>query len=81
MLTLPPSVHVHLAVEPIDLRKSFDALAAVVRQQFGQEPMSGHLFVFRSRRGRLLKILLKAPPEAPAPLPAPVKSAEQRPAA
>lgn len=57
MLTLPPSVQVHLAVEPVDLRKSFDALASLVREQFGQEPMSGHLFVFRSRRRRMIKVL------------------------
>lgn len=50
-------MQVHLAVEPVDLRKSFDALASLVREQFGQEPMNGHLFVFRSRRGRLMKVL------------------------
>lgn len=57
MLTLPSSVQVHLAVEPVDMRKGFDGLAAVVRERVRQEPTSGHLFVFRSRRGRMIKIL------------------------
>ena len=57
MLTLPPSVKVHLAVEPVDMRKGVDALANLVRNALRQEPMSGHLFVFRGRRGHMLRIL------------------------
>jgi transposase len=39
------------------MRKSFDTLAALVRDFLGQDPLSGHLFVFRNRAGDRLKIL------------------------
>jgi transposase len=39
------------------MRKSFDGLAQLVRQYLGVDPLSGHLFVFRSRRGDRLKLL------------------------
>ena len=57
MLSLPASVRIMLAVEPCDMRKGFDSLAAIVRETFGDDPLSGHLFVFRSRRGDRMKIL------------------------
>jgi transposase len=57
MLTLPPAVKVYLAAEPVDLRKSFDALALLVSDVLRQDPLSGHLFVFRNRRGHLCRIL------------------------
>lgn len=57
MLTLPPAVRVYVAAEPVDIRKSFDGLSAAVREVLRQEPLSGHLFVFRNRRGDRLKIL------------------------
>ncbi len=56
-MSLPPSVKVFLAVEPVDMRKGVDALASVVRHVIRQEPMSGHLFVFRGRRGHMLRVL------------------------
>jgi len=58
MLSLPPSVRVYLASEPVDMRKGIDGLAAIVRTQWRKDVFSGHLFVFRGRRSRrLLKIL------------------------
>jgi transposase len=57
MLTLPPSVHVYVAAEPTDMRKSFDGLSAVVAERFGANPLCGHLFVFRNRRGDQVRIL------------------------
>jgi transposase len=57
MLSLPQPVQIYLAVQPTDMRRSFDGLAAHVRDWFGQDPLSGHLFVFRSRRGDCVKIL------------------------
>ncbi|CAN92441.1 MULTISPECIES: IS66 family insertion sequence element accessory protein TnpB [Sorangium] len=57
MLTLPPSVRVYIAAEPTDLRKSFDGLSALVSQRFGADPLCGHLFVFRNRRGDQVRVL------------------------
>ena len=47
-----------LAVESTDMRCGFDRLAERVRAVIGQDPMSDSLFIFRSRRGDRLKILL-----------------------
>lgn len=57
MLTLPPSVRVYIAAQPIDLRKSFDGLSAAVTARFGQDPLGGHMFVFWNRRGNQMRIL------------------------
>jgi len=57
VLTLPASVRVFFATAPCDMRRGFDALGAMVRETFGDDPLEGHLFVFRSRRGDRLKIL------------------------
>jgi transposase len=46
------------AAEATDMRCGFDRLAERVRGVIGQDPLSGHLFVFRSRRGDRIKILL-----------------------
>jgi transposase len=47
-----------LSAEATDMRCGFDRLAERVRVVIGQDPLGGHLFVFRSRRGDRLKILL-----------------------
>ena len=57
MLGLPASVRVYLAADACDMRRGFDALAARVKQSFGDDPLSGHIFIFRSRRGDRLKML------------------------
>lgn len=57
MLSLPPSVRIFLSREPVDMRKGFDTLAQLVREHLGGDPLSGHWFVFRSRRGDRLKLL------------------------
>lgn len=57
MLTLPSSVRILLATEPVDMRKSIDGLMAVVRSGWGEDVYSGHLFVFVSRRGDRVKVL------------------------
>ena len=51
------NVKVWLATVPVDMRKSFDTLAEVVRSFLGQDPQSGNLFVFRNKGGHLIKIL------------------------
>lgn len=57
MISLPPSVRIFLAVQPADLRRGFDGLAALTMSIVGQDPLSGHLFVFRNRRADRIKIL------------------------
>ncbi len=43
--------------EPVDFRKAHDGLCQVVRDHFGDDPLSGHLFVFTNKRRDRLKIL------------------------
>ena len=50
-------VQVWVATTPVDMRKSFDGLAEVVRAFLGRDPLSGHLFVFRNRSGQRVKVL------------------------
>mgnify|MGYP000871621210 CR=1 FL=1 len=50
-------VRVFVCLEPVDMRRSFDGLAALVEGLLRQDPLSGHLFVFRGRRGDRVKIL------------------------
>ena len=52
-----PRVRMWLASEATDMRCGFDRLAERVRVVIGEDPLSGHLFIFRSRRGDRLKIL------------------------
>src|SRR4029453_13149510 len=56
MLSSPPAVRIWLALAPADLRKGFDALAELVRQHLRDDPLSGHIYVFRNRRGDRLKL-------------------------
>lgn len=51
------NVQVWVATTPVDMRKSFDGLAEVVRSFLGRDPLSGSLFVFRNKAGHLMKIL------------------------
>jgi transposase len=57
VLSLPSAVRIFLCVEPTDMRRGFDRLAEMVRQVIRQDPLSGHLFVFRSRAGDRLKLM------------------------
>jgi transposase len=57
MLSLPLPVRIFLCTKHADMRKSFDGLAQMVREFLGQDPLSGHLFVFRNKRGDRLKLL------------------------
>jgi transposase len=58
MLTLPASVRVYLAAEPIDLRRGHDGLVALVRNEWRLNPYDGHLFVFLGRRLDRVKVLV-----------------------
>jgi transposase len=52
------AARIWLAAEAADMRCGFDRLAERVKTVIGEDPQSGHLFVFRSRRGDRLKILV-----------------------
>ncbi len=56
MLSLAPTVRVFIAVEPVDMRGSFDALSGAVRR-LGLDPVDGHLYLFLNKRRRLAKAL------------------------
>ena len=57
MIGLPNGTRVWLAAGPTDMRRGFDGLAAIVQEKLDADPFSGHLFVFRGRRGDLIKLL------------------------
>lgn len=57
MIAVPAGVRVWLAAGRTDMRKGFDGLAAQVQQALADDPFGGQLFVFRGRRGDLMKIL------------------------
>lgn len=57
MIAVPSGVRIHLACRATDMRKGFDGLSMLAQEVLKQDPFSGHLFVFRGRQGRLVKIL------------------------
>ena len=58
MLTLSPAVRIFLRPGATDMRRSMDGLSALVREEMELDPLSGHVFLFRNRRGDRLKILV-----------------------
>ena len=57
MIRAGGDIQVWVATAPVDMRKSFDGLAEVVRAFLGHDPLSGSLFVFRNRSGQRVKVL------------------------
>ena len=57
MITLAPGTRVWLAGGVTDMRKGFDGLAMLVQEKLRRDPFGGQIFVFRGRRGYLLKAL------------------------
>jgi transposase len=57
MITIPAGVRIHLAMGVTDMRKGFDGLAMQAQEVLKQNPFSGHFFIFRGRRGDLVKVL------------------------
>jgi transposase len=57
MIAFPAGVRVWLATGHTDMRKGFDGLALLIQEQLKRDPHGGHLFVFRGRRGALIKVL------------------------
>ena len=58
MFGLGPATKIFLAVEAIDMRKGFEGLYGLVRDQLGQDPLSGYLFLFTNRSRTRLKALV-----------------------
>lgn len=57
MIPVPSNTRVWLAAGVTDMRRGFNTLAAQAEQVLAEDPYSGHMFVFRGRRGDLLKII------------------------
>jgi transposase len=57
MLIAPAGVKVHLALGYTDMRKGMDGLAVLAQETLKKDPFSGHLFAFRGRNARIIKIL------------------------
>lgn len=57
MTGLPSNTRVWLAAGRTDMRRGFDGLAGLVQTALTADPYSGHLFVFRGKRGDLIKVL------------------------
>lgn len=57
MIALPAGTRVWLAAGVTDMRKGMDGLAALAQTVLAQNPFSGHVFVFRGRRGDLVKLV------------------------
>ena len=57
MLTFPPGGRMFVATERVDGRKGIDGLSVLVRSHFGEDPLSGSMYVFFSRRANLVRVL------------------------
>lgn len=58
MLSLSSAVRVFVARSAVDFRRGIDGLCGLVREEFGEDPLSGHWFVFTNRRSNRLRILV-----------------------
>jgi transposase len=58
MFGLGPATKIYIAVGGVDMRKGFDGLYGLVRDQLGQDPLSGHLFLFANRERTRMKALV-----------------------
>jgi len=57
MIPVPAGVRVWLATGHTDMRRGFPGLALLVQETLKQDPHAGHLFVFRGKRGDLIKVI------------------------
>ena len=57
MIAFPSGVRVWLATGHTDMRKGFDGLSLLAQETLKRDPHDGHLFVFRGRRGDLIKVI------------------------
>jgi transposase len=58
MLMMPPDIRIFVACEPVDGRKSFDTLAAIVKDVLKCDPLQGSLYVFRNKSGHRCRCLM-----------------------
>src|SRR5918911_2875253 len=58
MFGLGPATKIYVAAEAVDMRKGFEGLYGLVRDHLGQDPLSGHLFLFTNRSHTRLKALV-----------------------
>ena len=58
MFGLGPATKIYVAVEAVDMRKGFEGLYGLVRDQLGHDPLSGHLFLFTNKTKTRLKALV-----------------------
>lgn len=58
MFGLGPATKIYVGVESVDMRKGFDGLFGLVRDQLGQDPLSGHLFLFTNRTRTRLRAVI-----------------------
>src|SRR3977135_1971577 len=58
MFGLGPSTKIYIAIEAVDMRKGFEGLYGLVRDHLGQDPLSGHLFLFSNKTKTRLKALV-----------------------
>lgn len=58
MFGLGPATKIYIAIDAVDMRKGFEGLYGLVRDHLGQDPLSGHLFLFTNRSRTRLKALV-----------------------
>lgn len=57
MLKVSDSLEIYVCLQPMDMRKSFDSISAIVSTLICKDPLSGHLFVFINKNRSKIKIL------------------------
>ena len=57
MIAIPSGVSIFLCTTATDMRKSFDGLFGIVREEFRQDPLNGHLFLFVNKRRDRMKAI------------------------
>lgn len=58
MFSLGPATRIYLGLEAVDMRKGFDGLFGLVRDRLGEDPLSGHLFLFTNKARTRVKALV-----------------------
>jgi transposase len=57
MIQLGSRTKIYVGIDPVDFRAGFKGLSAMVKKVIGHDPLSGHVFVFRNRRGDGIKMI------------------------